>query len=321
MRLKALVRTVLTVPLILTGLLVAATAAHADCEYQGSRQAGSIDCLRWAEDETPGNNAASIGTGGAGTAQAGHSGHTGNAGGTPAEPVCRDGSGAQVPCSIVNDNGTTCYFGDAIGTAPSGSGGAVYLCSPPPEDEDTDDTEPGDSPGVTPVDPVVLTWRAITSLNLRAADLHIAPTPLAVDPESMGLVGLPVWLWTPDGTWGPHTATASDGPVSVTVTARIDRVEWDMGDGTTITCRTPGTAYDPARHTVDDRSPDCGHVYQHTSHDQPDGVYTVTATSHWTAAWTTDAGATGTIPFELTTSEQIRIGEMQVLRASRGNDE
>lgn len=318
MRLKTLVRTVLTVPLILTGLLVAASAAHADCEYQGSRQAGSIDCLRWAEGETPGNNAGPTTSGSGGTTQVGHQGSTG---GTPAAPVCRDGSGAQVPCSIVNDTGTTCYFGDAIGAAPGGSGGTVYLCPPPPEDDDTDDAESGESPAAVPVDPVVLTWRAITSMNLRAADMHIAPTPLGVDPDSMGLVGLPVWLWSPESAWEPHTATASDGPVSVSVTARVDRIEWDMGDGTTITCRTPGSAYDPARHTVDDHSPDCGHVYQHTSHDRPDGAYTVTAASHWTAEWTTDTGATGIIPFELTTSEQIRIGEMQVLRTSRGNDE
>jgi hypothetical protein len=42
----------------------------------------------------------------------------------------------------------------------------------------------------------------------------------------------------------------------------------------------------------------------------------VTATSHWIAAWTDDTGQNGTIPFELTTSEQIRIGELQVLRTA-----
>jgi hypothetical protein len=148
------------------------------------------------------------------------------------------------------------------------------------------------------VNPVIVVWRALASLNLRAVDMQIAPKPLSVDGDSMGLVGLPVWLWVDETaiTWGPVTASASDGPVSVTVTARVERVEWAMGDGTVITCRGPGTRFDPDVYGVDVESPDCGHVYERVSRD-PAGVYSVTATSYWVANWSSGADA-GTIPFD-----------------------
>ena len=147
--------------------------------------------------------------------------------------------------------------------------------------------------------------------------MQIAPAPVSDNPDSMGLVGLPVWMWADQtaATWGPQTASASDGPVNVNVTARVDHVEWNMGDGTVVSCDQPGTPFDPTRYTVEDRSPDCGHTYLQTSNRQPDGLYAVTATSHWIAEWTDDTGQTGTIPFELTTTEQIRIGELQVIRS------
>jgi hypothetical protein len=193
------------------------------------------------------------------------------------------------------------------------------MCPPPPDDADTGDSpDSAGQPATSTVDPVILAWRATASMGLRAIDMQIAPTPVSDNPDSMGLVGLPVWMWADQSaaTWGPQTASASDGPVNVTVTARVDHVEWNMGDGTVISCDQPGTPFDPTRHAVEDGSPDCGHTYFQISQRQPDGLYTVTATSHWIAAWTDDTGQTGTIPFELTTSEQIRVGELQVLRTA-----
>jgi hypothetical protein len=311
---RALLLTVVTA----ATLLVAAGPASATCEYQGNPQTGTVECVRWAGDTTPGTEQTQGSAGGTSTAS--HSSQFGAT--TSNEPVCRDGAGAVVPCTVQNDSGDQCYFGGPVGSAPgSSTGSAVYLCPPPPDDPDAE--ESGDSTGepvTTTVDPVIVAWRATASMGLRAIDMQIAPTPVSAEPESMGLVGLPVWLWADDtaGTWGPQTASASDGPVSVTVTARVSRVEWDMGDGTTVTCTEPGTPFDPTRHTAEDESPDCGHTYLHTSSRQPDGLYTVTATSHWTAEWADDTGQTGTIPFELTTTEQIRIGELQVLRAQSG---
>ncbi|MFW6033604.1 MAG: hypothetical protein ACOC9R_00600, partial [bacterium] len=306
MRLTRHVATSIFTIVITAALFVAATPAHAACEYQGTPQTGTVECVTWADDEQPGSDE---GGSEAGTTPVSHDSQSGAA--TSNEPVCRDGEGAVVPCTVESDNGSTCYFGSAIGAGGGAAGSAAYLCEPPP---DADEGEPEDSNGepAPAVDPVVVAWRATTSMGLHAIDMQIAPTPVSDDPDSMGLVGLPVWLWADDtpGTWGPQSASASDGPVSVTVTARVDRVEWDMGDGTTVTCTEPGTPFDPERHTAEDESPDCGHTYLHTSDQEPDGLYTVTATSYWTAEWSDGTGQTGTIPFELTTTEQIRIGEL-----------
>jgi hypothetical protein len=318
------------IAVIAAALLVVAPTAHADCEFQGNQRTGSIDCITWAGQQTQGSGqeAGSTQTQGSGdTAQAGQvdvAGTGSQGSGTSSTPTCRDSQGRVVPCTTVSDSGDPCYFSGSIDLAPGGSGGgAVYLCQPqaPSEDGDPSDDPPttGAPPTAAAVDPVVVVWRAVASLNLRAVDMQIAPKPLSADGDSMGLVGLPVWLWTEETatTWGPVTASASDGPVSVTVTARVDRVEWDMGDGTVITCHGPGTTFDPEAYGVDAESPDCGHVYKQVSRE-PAGVYTVTATSYWVADWSSGADA-GTIPFDFTTSEQIRIGEMQVLRTSGGS--
>jgi hypothetical protein len=322
MSLTALTRSLLTLVAIVTALIVVAPTAHADCEYQGSRRAGSIDCIDWASEQTPGSEQ-TTGSEPTHDATAGQVNvtDTGSSSGGTSSPTCRDTEGRVVPCTTVNENGEQCYFSGAIGPAPSGlGGGAVYLCPAPGEDDEDADPAPvaAGSPGSPPVEPTVVAWQALASMDLHAVDMQIAPTPLSTDADSMGLVGLPVWLWTePTGaTWGPISASASDGPVAVSVTARIDRVEWNMGDGTVITCDTAGTPFDPTTHYVEDRSPDCGHVYQKISSDSS-GTYTVTATSYWVAEWSS-GGETGTIPFDFTTSEQIRIGELQVIRTARG---
>jgi hypothetical protein len=172
---------------------------------------------------------------------------------------------------------------------------------------------PAPPPGVT-VDPAALAQQAVDSMLLTAIALGVAPRALSDDPASMGLVGLPVWMWTAPTatTWGPNTASASAAGVTVTATASVERVEFDMGDGTTVTCTRMTDEYHaslgPSR-----KSPSCGHVYQRTSAEQPGGNDAVTATSHWVADWS-GGGESGTITFQLSTTERLRIGEMQVLR-------
>jgi hypothetical protein len=172
----------------------------------------------------------------------------------------------------------------------------LWLRTPPP------------GPGPTPGEVAQL---AIKQMDLRAIEIGIAPRP---GPDSVGLVGMPVWMWarTPDPhSYGPITATASAGGTTVTATARIFRITWDMGDGATVVCRSAGTPYRPSYGRED--SPDCGHTYTTSSSGQPSGKYTVTATSDWVVTWA-GAGQTGTIRLDgLVRSTQIAIGEAQVL--------
>jgi len=124
------------------------------------------------------------------------------------------------------------------------------------------------------------------------------------------ITGLPTWLWIEPASWTELSARAEIPGFWVEVTARPQRVVWDMGDGETVTCDGPGTPYDPA---VADgaQSTDCSHVFQHTSVDEPDGQYAASVTVEWSVAWesstgagATLAGASRTTTFALTVTER-----------------
>ncbi|WP_340537656.1 hypothetical protein [Nocardioides sp. GXZ039] len=152
---------------------------------------------------------------------------------------------------------------------------------------------------------------AIEQMDLRAIDIGITPRP---GDGSVGIVGMPVWMWAanPDShTVGPITASASAGGLTITATARLHKITWDMGDGTKVICTKPGKPYKAAY--GDMKSPDCGHVYTTSSSSKPDHRFAVTATSDWVIDWE-GAGQTGTIRLNgLVREAQIAIGEAQVL--------
>lgn len=155
--------------------------------------------------------------------------------------------------------------------------------------------------------PEELARQAIASMNLNPIQIGIAPRQ-----NGMGLVGLPTWMWVANpspNTYGPITASASDGPISVSATGNVESVEWKMGDGSTVSCGQ-GTPY--ADHYGKRDSPTCGHRYAQTSGGQPQNAYSVTATSHWVITWA-GGGMTGTVTLDQNQSAQVRIGEMQVL--------
>lgn len=189
--------------------------------------------------------------------------------------------------------------------------GAIYDCSVPPRA----------GPGVIiagwtlqywaatppkappPPNPRKLAREAINAMQLHAIAMGIVPRPVA---GSVGLVGMPNWMWVQQpaaNTWGPITKSASAGGYTVTATARVSDVVWDMGDGQAVTCQQ-GTPYVP----VDGKqnSPTCGHTYTRQ------GTYRVTATSHWVINWA-GIGQAGTINMDLTRTATIQIGEAQVL--------
>lgn len=191
--------------------------------------------------------------------------------------------------------------------------GAIYECTNVLDDRSTRGRfwlptpgAPGDEPiEVTPPpDPAELARDAIARMRLSAIEIGIVPE----DAEGrVGIIGMPTWMWVADPdehTVGPITRTASSAGYTVTATARLDRIVWTMGDGSTVTCRGSGTPYTDA--AGDSPSPTCGHTYT-TS-----GKRTVGATSHWNIAWR-GIGQTGTIPMTFTQSTTITMGEVQVL--------
>ncbi|HET7724364.1 MAG TPA: hypothetical protein VFK68_06970, partial [Propionibacteriaceae bacterium] len=153
-------------------------------------------------------------------------------------------------------------------------------------------------------DAEALARAAVTQMNLQAITIGIVPEPL---PGRIGLVGLPTWMWVEnpgETTMGPISRTASTDGYSVTATARVTRIVWAMGDGSTVTCAGPGTRYEDRYGK--NASPTCGHRYTHQ------GTYTVRATSYWDVTWT-GLGQSGHIPLDLTSTATITMGEIQVL--------
>lgn len=236
----------------------------------------------------------------------------------------------EVPCSrdslrypgtpVVWSNGRQCYIGRVTPPPPFNdpaweghTDGAIYFCEPP--------VIVGRGIQViffwaaaapiagSPPDPRELAQQAIAEMDLKAVQIGIVPDP---KPGSIGLVGLPVWMWTAptEQTWGPITRTASAGGVTVSATARVKSVAWSMGDGSSVTCGSPGTPYNDSFGKID--SPTCGYRYSRTSLGQPGDAYAVAATSYWEVTWA-GGGENGVINIDFTANTQIRIGELQVL--------
>lgn len=140
-------------------------------------------------------------------------------------------------------------------------------------------------------------------MGLHAIEIGIVPEP---GTNSVGLVGMPTWMWVADpgpSTTGPISRSVTVRGFTVTATAKVKRIVWKMGDGTSVSCGR-GTPYTDAFGAQE--SPTCGHVYT------KQGRYTVSATSFWEVEWS-GIGEAGTITIDLSESESITVGEAQVI--------
>lgn len=159
------------------------------------------------------------------------------------------------------------------------------------------------------IPPAVIAQRAISNLTLTAPPIQMSPPP-----DSQGAtIGFPVWMWLQPGiaATGPITAAATAGGVTVTATARLQRVIWTMGDGSTVTCIGPGTPFALAQ--AGTSSPDCGHTYTAKS-----AAVTVRATSIWQVTWQ-GGGATGQATLQPDAQVQLPVREVRTLNTIGGN--
>ncbi|MES5824916.1 ATP/GTP-binding protein [Streptomyces sp. RG80] len=159
------------------------------------------------------------------------------------------------------------------------------------------------------VDPEQLAREAVDRMLLTGPDI--------ASPRAAGkyVVGVPMWMWVTESptTYGPNSASASLGGVTVTAKAQVTKIDWAMGDGSTVTCQGPGTAYTASYGKQE--SPTCGHTYTRTSASQPKGKYTVNATATWTVDWQVNgAGEAGQFTEIRQSQAQVAIGELQVVR-------
>ena len=158
-------------------------------------------------------------------------------------------------------------------------------------------------PGVAAISPEELAARARSQLPLAYPEPRTSPA-IALDQ----MVGIDTWLWVDAASWQPITATASIPGLSITAVATPERMTWDMGDGSIVTCDGPGTPYDDLVPEAS-QSTDCSHLYQSR------GAYTASATITWSIAWTSSDGdgdqladASRSTQFPMTVAERQAIG-------------
>ncbi|MGW0770762.1 ATP/GTP-binding protein [Streptomyces sp. NPDC002676] len=130
-------------------------------------------------------------------------------------------------------------------------------------------------------------------LAREAVDKMLLTGPNIASPRAAGryVVGMPMWMWVNQGptTYGPNSASASLTGVTVTATAEVSSISWDMGDGSSaVVCNGPGTKYNASMGKAP--SPDCGHVYDQASTNETGGKFHGTATATWTVDWKITAG-------------------------------
>lgn len=168
----------------------------------------------------------------------------------------------------------------------------------------------GADPAAPAIDPEIVAQRAVDSMKLVG--------PKVASPRAAGkyVVGMPMWMWvdqTPT-TYGPNTATATAGGVTVSATATVTAITWDMGDGTApVVCHGPGTPYRASMGKAS--SPDCGHLYETTSATADGGRFQGLATATWTIEWqvTGGTGDAGQLTETRETPFTVAVHEVQVL--------
>lgn len=149
------------------------------------------------------------------------------------------------------------------------------------------------------VDLVEVAHQARASLELDEPRVSMSPSA-----DGPVLVHVPVWIWIDQDEWSLQSASASVPGGEVTVTAAPSSVSWQMGDGTTVDCDGPGTAFDASAHDPEESSPDCGHTYTST------GQVEVSAQITWETSWESDDGEGGSLPSLTTeTSQQVEVIE------------
>jgi hypothetical protein len=216
-----------------------------------------------------------------------HLGASGSGGGTTPMPYC---TGSASFCQGVSAGYVT----------PQRKGGTIY------------GPASGKGKPAKPGLPAPTTLAAEAEKNLKLPAPSIQANPPTGDEQ---VVNVPTWLWIDRGGWKSITATASVPGESVTATARPLRIVWSMGDGSSVTCSGPGTAWSSGDDSSSS-SPDCGHTFTVSSAGQPHGAYAVSATIEWQVVWH-GGGAQGVFPnLRSEAAVAMRVSEVQALVTS-----
>ncbi|MEW6474361.1 MAG: hypothetical protein AB1679_19080 [Actinomycetota bacterium] len=162
--------------------------------------------------------------------------------------------------------------------------------------------------------PVFIRTRDVPDLIEEAKSRLQFPvlTPKFSPASPWTFVNYPTALWL-EGDATARSATAEVPGVRVVVSATLEEVRWETGDGAVEVCAGPGRAPDP---TVRGDHGDCSHVWSWPSLGQPDSAYQVVATALWRVTWTAEGapggGDLGLIP-QRSAPIPVPVAEVQTL--------
>lgn len=238
------------------------------------------ECIRW---ETPGSTTSTPGT------------TEGPDGGSQ---KCYDGD-VEVPCT---KDGMSWFASHRCYAAPmqpqppdnnpvweghTPAEGSIYGCSEP---------QPINGPcGSTdcffvarvldPVDGAEVARSLVLSIPFELADAEIAPPP-----TYHTYISYDNWLWMESSQWHTVSHSRSLRGATVTLTATPSYVQWDMGNGDTVSCVGAGRAW--VQGMPENAPTNCSYAY--ASMEDPEGdTWTVTARISYTLAWTCSGNCGG----------------------------
>lgn len=159
-------------------------------------------------------------------------------------------------------------------------------------------------PEENPPDPQVLLQQALDRMQLEPITIGTYPGTLELSEKASTVVNWNMWLWVEkpaENTWGPISRTVTLNGYSLTATAEVSHIIWDMGNGDTVRCQK-GQKWNRLKRR-NQKAPTCGYMYTE------EGTYPITATTHWTINWA-GVGQSGTLNLELSRTETMKVVEI-----------
>ena len=162
---------------------------------------------------------------------------------------------------------------------------------------------------IPPSKPTNFTSVDYKNVASQAANSITLPSPyIEMNPSAMGIVNLPEIFAINSSIWHPYTAAASVGGVSASATATPIGINWNFGDGSTLSCLSTTQLLIPNLDT-------CTHGYRLSSYlaqkllNISNLGYEITATVVWSVTWSSStpgfSGNLGTLYTTGTTYLQV----------------
>jgi hypothetical protein len=136
-------------------------------------------------------------------------------------------------------------------------------------------------------------------------EVGLLPARIEVRPGNRGVTGVPSLFWVEGYDGGTVERSESAFGLTVTVRFRLERVEWDFGDGSPVVSAGLGEAW-PERSSVQ-------HNYQHVSGEEP---YVVRVTLHFEPS-VEGAEAGDLEPVQVTFERPYAVGQVQAVGRRR----